>query len=797
MKLVLLLISLTYLQLLLAQQYPACVEKSSRNIYSAGNDTALSLFKAIPQTTNTKILIFHLRSTGTTLNIHTIAKADATGKIEWTKTLKPQNENFEIADVEVIALRDKRILVFYIARSNDLSPIYISGFLWLNSDGSLIRHDHKQLQNDVFPSTALIGRIRLKEAASGNIVFLLNIYNNGTSGLLMGNIDAAGNLLWTKILKPFVGGYGLVDFITYNNVIIVQGISSTVTYPSCAVFNNTKISLSTGDVISSTSSRDYSTAGGSASYNSVSVLTEDYKIKTIVQWRTFYYYMNYLSFTHDTSGNLLQHTVHHTENLSTSYLPLSVDLNNKGNYVIKSYGGIDNSNTSYYIGDVNDILTQQRKIENSSGFSNFKSSTASEIAFDNADSLYLYWNGNKDGKNMVGYLKTPAYPTGDFCAVKDSSFIQSDYYPMLRNWNWQLVSFATDVMAPASLALRSTSPTIQHQVICEKITGFCDPIKINPADAFCSIGLPIPITVNKNPECRGKILFRFDTAVVKSWQQPDDTTLLLWFDKSWKGKVYAIASFCPTVKDSIELTIDAPLTGIDIGNDTILCNGDILRLSPGDNFSSYTWQDASGNFFFSATKGGNYSVTVTDHCGRSYSDTIKITLIDKKVTLGADISICKMETIQLSAKGKVISYTWSPAYNVNSTSSQIISIHPEITTAYSVTALTQEGCVTKDTILVTVKDCPPDFFMPTGFTPNNDGKNDIIKPIVLAPLEHYQFSVYNRWGQRIFYTTDISKGWDGKISGVIQDTGAFVWMCTYKFYDKTGVNSKGTFMLIR
>ncbi len=140
--------------------------------------------------------------------------------------------------------------------------------------------------------------------------------NSGAGGVLVGNISPAGEILWTKILYALTGGYGAIDLVTYSNTIIVQGISNTTTYPHCAIFSSTKLNLATGELISSKSSRDHSTVGGAASYNSISILTDDYKIKTIVRWATPYFYMNHLSFTHDTSGNLIQHTVHHTQNLA-------------------------------------------------------------------------------------------------------------------------------------------------------------------------------------------------------------------------------------------------------------------------------------------------------------------------------------------------------------------------------------------------------------------------------------------------------------------------------------------------
>ena len=176
---------------------------------------------------------------------------------------------------------------------------------------------------------------------------------------------------------------------------------------------------------------------------------------------------------------------------------------------------------------------------------------------------------------------------------------------------------------------------------------------------------------------------------------------------------------------------------------------------------------------------------------------LKIILIDKKVNLGPDLSISKNETAQLTIKGKFSSFTWTPFYNINTVNTSTVIISPEITTSYKLTALTLEGCIAKDTILVTVKDCPLNFFVPDAFTPNNDGKNDIFKPIVTAPLEQYEFSIYNRWGERIFYTTEKSKGWNGKLAGIDQQTGTFVWICKYKFYDQPITFKKGSFLLIR
>ena len=88
--------------------------------------------------------------------------------------------------------------------------------------------------------------------------------------------------------------------------------------------------------------------------------------------------------------------------------------------------------------------------------------------------------------------------------------------------------------------------------------------------------------------------------------------------------------------------------------------------------------------------------------------------------------------------------------------------------------------------------------VPTAFTPNNDGLNDYLYPNNAIKAENLQFNVYNRWGQLVFSTRDWQKRWDGKINGIPQGSGVYVWFLSYTHRD-TGqkVFQKGTTTLIR
>jgi gliding motility-associated-like protein len=89
------------------------------------------------------------------------------------------------------------------------------------------------------------------------------------------------------------------------------------------------------------------------------------------------------------------------------------------------------------------------------------------------------------------------------------------------------------------------------------------------------------------------------------------------------------------------------------------------------------------------------------------------------------------------------------------------------------------------------------IFVPTGFTPNSDSKNDVLKPILVGMKKLERFSVYNRWGQLVFSTSEIGKGWDGKISGADQKADVYVYVAIGITYLDQKIVRKGTTTLIR
>ncbi|MER3498527.1 MAG: PKD domain-containing protein, partial [Chitinophagaceae bacterium] len=115
---------------------------------------------------------------------------------------------------------------------------------------------------------------------------------------------------------------------------------------------------------------------------------------------------------------------------------------------------------------------------------------------------------------------------------------------------------------------------------------------------------------------------------------------------------------------------------------------------------------------------------------------------------------------------------------------------------YHLTVQSDAGCVATDSVKITVF-AKAAIYVPSAFTPNNDGLNDLLLPKYAGMKELKFFKVFNRWGQQVFYTTDMSKGWDGMLNGKPQPTGSYVWVVNAVDVDGKLHMLKGTIIIIR
>jgi gliding motility-associated-like protein len=107
--------------------------------------------------------------------------------------------------------------------------------------------------------------------------------------------------------------------------------------------------------------------------------------------------------------------------------------------------------------------------------------------------------------------------------------------------------------------------------------------------------------------------------------------------------------------------------------------------------------------------------------------------------------------------------------------------------------------IESDKITAVFAEKAKDITMPTGFTPNGDGYNDLLLPLGAAVRysRNYEFQIWNRWGQEIFRTTDSSQGWDGKIGGTEAQIGVYAYVIKYKNVQNEDKIIKGNITLVR
>jgi gliding motility-associated-like protein len=191
-------------------------------------------------------------------------------------------------------------------------------------------------------------------------------------------------------------------------------------------------------------------------------------------------------------------------------------------------------------------------------------------------------------------------------------------------------------------------------------------------------------------------------------------------------------------------------------------------------------------------------------CPNLWIDTFKVTVFPPLlISAGQDTFITANQPLQLftsTSDSGGLSYIWTPSYGLNDPAiyNPISTIGTELDSiTYTVTATTAFGCYGSASKKIKIFKTGPEIFVPSAFTPNYDGLNDILKPIPVGIATFNYFRIYNRWGQLVYNTSDFSKGWDGTFNGVQQASGTFVYTAEGTDYKGNKIFRKGTVVLIR
>ncbi len=261
--------------------------------------------------------------------------------------------------------------------------------------------------------------------------------------------------------------------------------------------------------------------------------------------------------------------------------------------------------------------------------------------------------------------------------------------------------------------------------------------------------------------------------------------------------------------DSVVVNVN-PAPVPDAGPDASYCFGKDYQLQ-GAGGATYTWSPvgditsspALQNPAAKARRNMVYSLMVVDAlgCKSLVADNVSIQVTPAvKIFAGNDTIAAINQPIQLQVRelgnAGVNSYTWvSSQYLNNPAVNNPIAILPA-DTRYIVTGRTPDGCEGSDDILIKVYK-GPEIYVPTAFTPDNNGLNDYLSPVLVGISKFHYMRIYNRWGQVVYTMQNPLPGWDGKISGTPQGTGTYVWVAEATDYKGNNITRKGTITLIR
>ncbi|MGZ5190467.1 MAG: T9SS type B sorting domain-containing protein, partial [Flavisolibacter sp.] len=451
--------------------------------------------------------------------------------------------------------------------------------------------------------------------------------------------------------------------------------------------------------------------------------------------------------------------------------------------------------------------------------------------------FYITWNSGNNTSAVISIVNKNTIVQGNDFALDDISFapvfIKRDSViikverPIVKAINDTIICQGKTVQLSATGAQNySWSPAIGLTN-----AGIVNPVASPPVSTEYIVtgttvnGCSAKDTVNVNVYTMPTIIISKDTTICKNTQAQLSATggaTYSWLPAATlNNNLVASPVASPVVRtmyyvtikdantceylDSVEIDI-RPDALFSINNPAQVCRLDSAQLSAtGGNV--YNWQPAEGlsnpgisNPQASPSATIDYTVTIMETtCNQSANFTTRLTVKPLPAVSAAkanDID-CSNDRSQLVATGAA-QFIWTPATSLNNPGIYNPVATPASTTAYIVKGTDIAGCKGYDTITVKVDNVNKGgYLMPNAFTPNNDGLNDCYGVKYWGIIDQIEFSIYNRWGQRIFFSKNAGKCWDGTYKGLKQHGGVYVYMIKAKTVCEPEVFRKGTFVLVR
>ena len=296
-------------------------------------------------------------------------------------------------------------------------------------------------------------------------------------------------------------------------------------------------------------------------------------------------------------------------------------------------------------------------------------------------------------------------------------------------------------------------------------------------------------------------------AVVKTITDNSTTDAGVVVDSLPAGTYTAIVSSDALCVDSVNFTIvDSgflPVSDIDES----LCKGDPILpiyVKPAGPGAAVNWFQLDNTPFSGPPVGNTESVanfawyfieTYKVCTSRPVSVTAEVHALPQAEILNIPQTVCYGDDIYLKAAGGT-DYTWQPENVIKKDTN---GLYVEVITPITVVVFVKDQYGCSDTASVAYTDIQQCCLLtyPNAFTPNNDGHNDGFRIVTYGNMRYYELTIFNRWGQRVFSTTDPHRAWDGTFGGVPCEIGTYYYYLKAECLTGPKTTYKGDLVLIR